>query len=112
PRAQHPQMRAQGFIDALAAQPWPGNVRELRNYLERQVALRGEAFDPPPGGELPLPDVSQPLKRAREQWNRSLERKYLAEMLKRHNGNAAAAARAAGVGRIYFYRRLWMHGLR
>lgn len=33
-------------------------------------------------------------------------------MLGRHKGNIAAAARAAGVDRAYFYRLLWRHGLR
>jgi transcriptional regulator of acetoin/glycerol metabolism len=30
----------------------------------------------------------------------------------RYDGNVAAAARAAGVNRVHFYRLLWKHGLR
>jgi transcriptional regulator of acetoin/glycerol metabolism len=33
-------------------------------------------------------------------------------MLARHGDNVAAAARAAGVDRMYFYRLLWRHGLK
>jgi transcriptional regulator of acetoin/glycerol metabolism len=33
-------------------------------------------------------------------------------MLLRHGNNVSAAARAAGVDRIHFYRLLWKHGLR
>jgi transcriptional regulator of acetoin/glycerol metabolism len=64
-----------------------------------------------PGGAIE-PDVTLALPEAREKWNHELERKYLVALLARHEGNAAAAARAAGVGRIHFYRRLWKLGIR
>jgi len=98
----------------LAQHAWPGNVRELRNYLERCITLRETV---PLSGEAPAegasgPDMSLPLKDARERWNRLFERQYVEEMLRRHAGNAAAAARAAGVDRMHFYRLVWRHGLR
>jgi transcriptional regulator of acetoin/glycerol metabolism len=52
------------------------------------------------------------LRVARESWLGPFEKRYLVEMLARHKGNVAAAARAAGVERITFYRMLWRHGLR
>ena len=109
------------FLAELARHEWPGNVRELRNYLERCLALRA----PPsiPGDRAPasvarpasveeLADAGRPLKIARERWTRALERHYLEEMLRRNGGNVAAAARAAEVDRMHFYRLLWRHGLR
>jgi two-component system response regulator GlrR len=117
-------MRSQEFIDQLASYRWPGNVRQLRNYLERSVAL-GDLVSPP-GAESLAPALSnsqrpsdapiiafdQPLKLAREKWNNVFEVRYLKGLLARHDDNVAAAARAAGVNRVYFYRLLWKHGLR
>src|SRR5207249_4867318 len=100
-------LRAPEFHAELARHSWPGNVRELRNHLERCLALRVQtplvsAPSPAPAtGGPPLP-----WKRARE----AFERHYLQELLARAENNVTAAARLAGVDRIYFYRLLWRHG--
>jgi DNA-binding NtrC family response regulator len=112
------RVRSPEFLEALARHTWPGNIRELRNYLERCVALRD--FAPPrttgsmstvPGPESAV-NVGQPLREAREAWVSAFERRYLEELLRQHENRVSAAARAAGVDRIYFYRLLWKHGLR
>jgi two-component system response regulator GlrR len=111
-------VREPGFLGALAEHSWPGNIRELRNYLERCVALHD--FAPPrnSGASAPVPgpesavNIGQPLREAREAWVSSFERRYLEELLRQHENRVSAAARAAGVDRIYFYRLLWKHGLR
>ncbi len=113
------RVRLPEFVDALSRHTWPGNIRELRNYLERCVALRD--FSPPrsatgsmptvPGPESAV-NVGQPLREAREAWVSAFERRYLEELLRLHENRVSAAARAAGVDRIYFYRLLWKHGLR
>jgi DNA-binding NtrC family response regulator len=114
-------VRSAQFLGALGQHNWPGNIRELRNYLERCVALHD--FAPPrspntgPGGiSVPAPEgavnIGQPLREAREAWVSSFERRYLEELLRQHENRVSAAARAAGVDRIYFYRLLWKHGLR
>jgi transcriptional regulator of acetoin/glycerol metabolism len=54
----------------------------------------------------------RPLKLAREAWLAPFERAYARALLDRHAGNITAAARAAGVDRITFYRLLDRHGLR
>jgi transcriptional regulator with PAS, ATPase and Fis domain len=107
PEAQ--ALRTAEFFAELARHSWPGNVRELRNYIERCLALRVQTplvtsitpAEPSAGAPLPW-------KRARE----AFERQYLKDLLQRSDGNVTAAARAAGVDRIYFYRLLWRHGLR
>jgi DNA-binding NtrC family response regulator len=97
---------------SLRRHAWPGNVRELRNYVERCVAFEGEAGleaeagrEPPPSRALTV-DIDQPLKQERERWVRAFEARYLEEILKRHGGKVAPAARAAGMDRIHFYRLL------
>ena len=57
-------------------------------------------------------NIGQPLREAREAWVSAFERRYLEELLRLHDNRVSAAARAAGVDRIYFYRLLWKHGLR
>ena len=110
------------FLAEVARHRWPGNVRELRNYLERCLALRSCPSVPSEASGAPssrramevqeLADPSRPLKIARETWTRVLERHYLEEMLRRNGDNVTAAARAAEVDRMHFYRLLWRHGLR
>ncbi|HEX2571776.1 MAG TPA: sigma 54-interacting transcriptional regulator [Polyangia bacterium] len=104
------------FLAELGRHAWPGNVRELRNYVERCLALReaqpigDEGFGE--GAGEPAVDVNLPLKVARERWVAHYERRYLEEILRQQEGNVSAAARAAGVDRIHFYRLLWKHGLK
>jgi transcriptional regulator with PAS, ATPase and Fis domain len=108
------QLRQPDVLAELARHAWPGNVRELRNYVERSVALRRNVALENPASSLPLGapatpvDISRPLKVARD----AFERAYVEEVMKRHGGNATAAARAAGVDRAQFYRFLWRYGLR
>ena len=113
------RVRSPEFVEALWRHTWPGNIRELRNYLERCVALRD--FSPPRSttgahptiaGPESAVNVGQPLREAREAWVSAFERRYLEELLRQHENRVSAAARAAGVDRIYFYRLLWKHGLR
>jgi DNA-binding NtrC family response regulator len=113
-------LRTEAFLKEVARHTWPGNVRELRNYVERCLATREQL--PPQELETPLEpegapasigvDITQPLKVAREACVTEFERRYLTELLRHHEDNVTAAARAAGVDRIHFYRLLWKHGLR
>jgi transcriptional regulator with PAS, ATPase and Fis domain len=118
---QHPEahtLLSADFRNELARHAWPGNVRELRNYLERCLALRermplqseGLAEDVEATG-VPI-SANLPLKEAREHWSRYCERRYLTKVLCEAGDNVTAAARAASVDRIHFYRLLWRHGLR
>ncbi|WP_428267524.1 sigma 54-interacting transcriptional regulator [Haliangium sp.] len=116
-RPEAAPLREPAFMDHLARHPWPGNVRELRNYLERCLAMRAQvplarADDDEGGAGDALLDTSLPLKSARERWNDALERRYVAALLDRNQGNVSAAAREAEVDRAYFHRLLRRHGFR
>jgi DNA-binding NtrC family response regulator len=106
-------LRTAETTERLARHPWPGNVRELRNYLERALALEtAPPIAPGPAPDAPAVDLTRPLREAREAWTRPHERAYVAGLLEREGGNVAAAARAAGVDRMTFYKLLSKHGIR
>ena len=81
----------------------------LRDFAPPRAHRRRAA--PIPGPESAV-NIGQPLREAREAWVSTFERRYLEELLRQHENRVSAAARAAGVDRIYFYRLLWKHGLR
>jgi two-component system, NtrC family, response regulator GlrR len=93
----------------LARHSWPGNVRELRNYVERCLAFRvhvapGETVELAAAVTAPAPT----WRAARAEF----ERRFIEATLRANEGNVTAAARAAGIDRIHFYRLLWRYGLR
>jgi two-component system, NtrC family, response regulator GlrR len=98
------------LLREMARHAWPGNVRELRNYIERVVALDLPLELVGPG--VPHPGVDRPFKDARDALLRDFERRYVDHLLHVHRDNVSAAARAAGLDRLTFYRMLWRHGLR
>jgi DNA-binding NtrC family response regulator len=107
-------LRAPAFRAALLQHGWPGNVRELRNHVERALALR-EPLPPDlaTGGQaLPALNTHLPFHLARQQWLDHFERHYAEQLLSKHGGNIAAAARECGVDRVTLYRLLWRHRLR
>jgi DNA-binding NtrC family response regulator len=106
-------LRTPEFLSQLARHTWPGNVRELKHHLERCLVMErpvpttpGQRSGPPPV------DVNQSLQTVRERHLHYVERCYLEELVAKHKGNVSAAARAAGVDRVHFYRLLAKAGLR
>jgi DNA-binding NtrC family response regulator len=98
----------EAYIEALTRHRWPGNVRELRNYVQQCLVLGDVAL---PVLEAPDDlaaeiDASLPLREARDRWLQAFERRYLLEVLRRNGNNVTAAARAAGVNRVYFHKLL------
>ncbi len=100
----------------LEQRPWPGNVRELRNFIERTLILSGGPIDsehvksaPAPAGErgqeAPV-DLDRPFTAQKAEVVATFEEAYLLGQLQRHRGNVSAAARAAGMDRMNFKRRL------
>ena len=106
---------------ALASHDFPGNVRELRNLVERIVILA-----PPEARELDEADVRDfvPTKRRGEVKARlregatlaelveEAERQIVAEALEAHGGAVAEAARALGVDRSNFHKKLKALGIK
>ena len=97
-------------LRALAAYPWPGNVRELDHAVERGVLMaRGDSVQ---ASDLSLMIGSREgAARLEEMSLEDVERSLVQKALERHGGNAALAARALGLSRSGFYRRLQKHAL-
>jgi DNA-binding NtrC family response regulator len=108
-----------GDMERLRRHTWLGNVRELRNAIERACALShgdrlelDEAFDDRPLTTSGTINVDLPFKTAKAQVIDNFEREYMRILLKRHDGNLSAAARAAEVDRKHLRELLRKHGLR
>ncbi len=123
-------------MDKLLGYAWPGNIRELENKVKQSLILatgdeideddvlledaaaqigadrRRDAATALSGrdgseGEEAVAPIAGTLADARKEF----ERIYLVQVLKRHRGNATAAAREAGKHRSEFYYLLKKHGL-
>ncbi|TMQ02228.1 MAG: FHA domain-containing protein [Deltaproteobacteria bacterium] len=102
------------FLASLARSAWPGNVRELRNHLERCAVFEQPAL-PDPIAEPRAPtrvDIRVPYGVARARLLAEFERAYADELLRAHDGNLSAAARAGGLDRVHLWRLAGRHGLK
>ena len=92
-------------LDALLQHNWPGNIRELRHVMERAVLLsQSDAIQP---ADLGLQIGQQSRANLLEEMDlESVEAHLIRKALDRHNGDAIAAAKALGLSRSAFYRRL------
>ena len=114
-------------LELLFAHHWPGNVRELRNVLERALALSPDARDftelrlsideAPGGGDAGAPvdalavRTDLPYAEAKTSLLEAFERRYVRDLLERHDGNISAAAREAGLDRKHLRTLARRHGL-
>ncbi|MBV1775112.1 sigma-54 dependent transcriptional regulator [Burkholderiaceae bacterium DAT-1] len=101
-------------IQVLQSHSWPGNVRELSHCMERAALLATGAVIQ--AGDLGLavhgPSTTTPADDVLDSLSLEDAEKWLIRMaLKRHDGNAQAAAEALGLSRSAFYRRLQKFGL-
>jgi DNA-binding NtrC family response regulator len=91
-------------LQALRRYPWPGNIRELRHVMERAVLLaRSQTIEPT---DLGLQSAVSRANVLDEMDLESMEAHLIKKALDRHNGNAISAAKALGLSRSAFYRRL------
>jgi transcriptional regulator with PAS, ATPase and Fis domain len=91
-------------LQALRRYSWPGNIRELRHVMERAVLLaRSPTIQPPDLGLQPAASRANVLE---EMDLEAMEAHLIKKALDRHNGNAINAAKALGLSRSAFYRRL------
>jgi two-component system response regulator FlrC len=98
-----PRELTPGALELLAAHPWPGNARELRNALYRAaVSAAGATIR---AGDLELDPPRRAPRRTAFRLDQ-LRDGRLEELLERHRGNVAAAARELGVARSTLRDRL------
>ncbi|HYH84302.1 MAG TPA: sigma 54-interacting transcriptional regulator [Pyrinomonadaceae bacterium] len=124
-------------LDILMVCDWPGNVRQLTNEIQRIIArtedgtvitpdlispeLRRVATHAPPGSASALnPAGSLAAAAASEAISQGLtladamadlERRMIADALKKHHGNISRAARELGLTRRGLYLKLGRHDL-
>jgi two-component system, NtrC family, response regulator AtoC len=98
----------------LMAYAWPGNVRELRNVLERAVVIAtGSTLRPSDLGLVSAP--SEPAENGNGTEMPSLEeveRRHIAEVLRRTGSNVTQAARVLGIDRVTLYNKIKKYQLR
>jgi DNA-binding NtrC family response regulator len=119
-RPDRPLTVGKADLERLQRHPFLGNARELRNVIERACALsRGAALviddaleERPAGGAADALGLDLPFKEAKAKVVDSFERGYIDALLKRHEGNLSAAARAADIDRKHLRELLRKHGLR
>jgi DNA-binding NtrC family response regulator len=110
------------LLEALCTQDWPGNVRELKNALERSILVGDPAMmrafveevSAPPAGPTLAPEIydsSLAFRAAKERGVARWEREYVLELIRRHEGNVSAAARAARMDRNHLSDLLTRHGV-
>jgi DNA-binding NtrC family response regulator len=95
-------------LEKLSTYDWPGNVRELQHAIEKAVILSDSPmlkpsdfiFSQAPGrsshGEMTLEEM---------------ERRLIADCLKRHSGNISTAAAKLGITRQTLYNKMKIYGL-
>lgn len=93
-------------VELLKKYPWPGNIRELRNVLERACLLsRGQIITPIHFDGLYQETI--PVSDDPQFYNLSeLERRNIAIMLKKFNGDVTRAAKALNISRATLYRKI------
>ncbi len=114
-------------VQRLLAHDWPGNVRELKNTVERALWLAqtggGEAHFLLPCAEGLFGDAQQaqakemtfdpdvPFSELKQGWDSDFEKKYIAWLLARADGQLSAAARLAHMDRKHLRNLAKKHGL-
>jgi len=95
-------------LEKLSTYNWPGNVRELQHAIEKAVILSDSPvlkpsdfiFSPAPArsshGEMTLEEM---------------ERRFIAESLKRYSGNISTTATKLGITRQTLYNKMKTYGL-
>ena len=99
----------------LVEHEWPGNVRELRNVLERARSMthQGGALTPTELGfdGAAVDETREGFHAAKDRLIATWERGWVAELLKRANGNVSRAARLGQLDRVSLHRLMKKHSI-
>jgi two-component system, NtrC family, response regulator HydG len=105
-------------IDELMKYPWPGNVRELENVVQRAIVsaqagyIEGFPFilnqdnvgsSEPEAGSSSGQKLSGNYHELKKKLLDNFEYKFICELLEKHNGVIAEAARESGMNYKTFY---------
>ena len=107
---------SQDAINSMMRYHWPGNIREMENLMERAIIMT-------PGKDITKIDIpgerrnkdiysfgkidtNLPLKQVKKEIIEQVERKYIAEMLKRHRGNINLVARQSKIDNKTLYEKM------
>ena len=106
----------EGAVKALMKYDWPGNVRQLDNEIRLAVALVEN------GGVFEMELLSERIRHEAGRddgaagtlraFLQSVEKRYLSQVLDKHNGNVTRTALELGLTRSGLYKKLDRHGLR
>lgn len=100
-------------MDRLKSRPWPGNVRELRNCILRAIAVAQHDQILP--GDLVDEALSLGVLMEGDDEFLTLpeaEKRHIASVLRRCNGNVRTAAKALGIGLSTLYKKIAKYGLK
>lgn len=114
----HPQV-----LEAFLSYSWPGNIRELENIMERAYILESasvlrpenfpaELFDSPAETFSGFIDTDLPLSQVRKLETERIERIYLDQVLRKHQGKINLTARAAGITPRQLHKLMAKHSLK
>lgn len=105
-------------LNLLVAYPFPGNVRELENELERAAVLvepdgwiTPELLSDRIRGIPPAAGLEARESRLKEALE-AMEKRLIQEALTRHKGNVSEAARALGISRQWFMKKMARYKMR
>ena len=120
--ARYPTRISANALARLSAYHWPGNIREMENVLSRAAILcdgeeiRSDDLDlvglERADGDAALGKFTvdaakgMPLKKVVDDAVRELERKAIADALKRCDGSASKAAKLLGISRASIYNKI------
>ncbi len=112
PKYRKPGIRVSAqAVEVLRQYAWPGNIRELRHVLERSILLtKGNEID---ASQLWLQSARPAFRTtALEEMNLAEAEAYLLRRaLVRYAGDANLAAKALGLSRSAYYRRLQRYNI-